>query len=333
MSDSSCLVTVARVRGFYRSMCRIRISEDRIAELIESGEARCPCHLYVGQEAVAVGVCETLCRADYVFGGHRSHGHYLAKGGDLNAMIAEILGKTTGCAKGRGGSMHLVAPDVGILGTVPIVAATIPMAVGAAIASRLRNDGRVSVAFFGDGAVEEGTYHESMNLASARGLAVIFVCENNMYASHLALLQRRAKDNIIDSAAAHGMPGVVLDGNDIFEVSRGASEAVERARSGGGPSLLECRTYRWRGHVGPSYDVDVGVQRKDELPYWRARDPIARTAEWLRAHGVDVSELDRIRQELLREIEAAVRFARESSWPEPAQLANFVFSAAPERTS
>src|SRR3989454_6639819 len=183
------------LRGMYVSMLRIRLFEERVAELVEAGEIKTPCHLYIGQEAIAVGVCAALERDDYVWGGHRSHGHYLAKGGDLRAMMAELHGKATGCSKGRGGSMHLVAPEVGILGTVPLVAATIPMAAGTALASRLRGDRRASVAFFGDGAVEEGAFHESMNLAAARQLPVVFVCENNLYASHLHLLERRRRDN------------------------------------------------------------------------------------------------------------------------------------------
>ena len=247
------------MRDLYVAMTRIRVCEERLAELLLAGEIRCPTHLCTGQEAIAAGVCAALQHDDYVFGGHRSHGHYLAKGGELKAMVAELYGKTTGCARGRGGSMHLVAPEVGILGTVPIVAATIPIAVGAALASQLRRDGRVSVSFFGDGAVEEGAFHESMNLAGSRTLPVIFVCENNFYSSHLHLLERRAKDNIVEVAGAHGMPGYVLDGNDALAVFAVAQEAVERARSGGGPTFLECRTYRWRGHVGPALDIDVGV--------------------------------------------------------------------------
>src|SRR5437016_2308922 len=262
---------VATMRSPFATMLLIRTVEERLAELLVEREIRCPTHLYTGQEAVATGVCATLRRDDYVFGGHRSHGHYLAKRGDLKAMIAELYGKRTGCSRGRGGSMHLVAPEVGILGTVPIVAATIPLAAGTALASTIRRDGRVSVSFFGDGAVEEGTFHESMNLAASRKLPVVFICENNLYSSHLELLERRAKDNIVETAAAHGMPGEVVDGNDAVAVWAAATRAVARARGGVGPTLLECRTYRWHGHVGPSLDMDVGVQRKDELPEGRLR--------------------------------------------------------------
>src|SRR2546422_6513026 len=189
-------VPIDLLHGMYVSMLRIRLFEERAAELVDAGEIKTPCHLYIGQEGIAVGVCEALERDDYVWGGHRSHGHYLAKGGNLRAMMAELYGRATGCSKGRGGSMHLVAPEVGILGTVPLVAATIPLAVGAALAARLRREPRVSVSFFGDGAVEEGNFHESMNLAAMHKLPVVFVCENNTYSSHLHLLERRGADNI-----------------------------------------------------------------------------------------------------------------------------------------
>ena len=222
--------------------------------------------------------------------------------------------------------MHLVAPEVGILGTVPIVAATIPIAVGTALASALRREERVSVSFFGDGAVEEGVCHESMNLAASRKLPVVFVCENNLYASHLQLLERRAKDNIVESAAAHGMPGETVDGNDAVAVYRAAATAVARARAGNGPTLLECRTYRWRGHVGPALDVDVGVTRKDELGEWRERDPIPRLRAVLSARGVPGPELDAVVRQAEREVEDAVVHAREAPYPDAAELRQYVFS-------
>jgi len=317
---------VSTMRRFYREMLRIRLVEDAIADLVEAGEINCPCHLCVGQEAIPVGVSASLGREDYVFGGHRSHGHYLAKGGDLPLMMAEILGKVTGCAKGRGGSMHLVAPEVGILGTVPIVAATIPMAVGTAMASTLRGDGRVSVTFFGDGAVEEGTFHESMNLAASRKAPVLFVCENNSYASHLEIHERRVRDNIIELAGAHGMQGESIDGNDVLAVYQAAEAAVTRAREGLGPTLLECRTYRWRGHVGPSYNLDVGVKRRDELALWRTRDPVARVEQWLRQHGVNDADIATVRDDLNREISDAVHFAKESPLPAAEDLGRYVFA-------
>jgi len=322
MNDASVEVG----RWMYRTMVRIRICEERIAELVEERAVGTPCHLSIGQEAIAAGVCAALTRDDYVWGGHRSHGHYLAKGGDLRAMMAEILGRKTGCCEGRGGSMHLFASEVGILGTVPLVAATIPLAAGAALAAKMRGDSRVSVSFFGDGAIEEGHCHETMNLAALYKLPVVFVCENNLYASHMGLLERRAEDNIPQVAAAHGMPGARIDGNDARAVYQAATEAVTRARGGDGPTLLECRTFRWRGHVGPSWDIDVGVQRKDELKDWLPRDPIPRLRNWLVERGCDAGELAAIDAAAGAEVTEAVEFARSSPFPRPDELTEHVFA-------
>jgi pyruvate dehydrogenase E1 component alpha subunit len=313
------------LQAMYLAMTRIRHFEERVAELLEQKEINCPTHLYIGQEAIAAGVCSALRRDDYVFGNHRSHGHYLAKGGDMNAMMAELFGKQTGCSNGRGGSMHLIAPEVGFFGTVPIVSGTIPLAVGTALASTLRSEDRVSVTFFGDGALEEGTAQESMNLAAHRKLPVIFVCENNFYSSHLSLLERRAQDNIPQTAEAHGMPGARLDGNDAIEVHQAAVEAVNRARTGQGPSLLECRTYRWRGHVGPDWDTDGGVKRKDELGHWMKRDPIARLKEHLTQQRVASKELENISRDARAEVEESISFARQSPYPHEDELTRHVF--------
>jgi len=318
-------VSIERLARMYESMVRIRVAEDRIADLVEAGEIGCPCHLYIGQEAIASGTCEALTEKDYVWGGHRSHGHYLAKGGSLDAMMAEIFGRVTGCAEGRGGSMHLFAPEVGILGTVPLVAATIPLSVGTALASKLRRDGRVSVAFFGDGATEEGHFHESVNIAAVYRLPAIFVCENNFYASHMGLLERRAEDNIVKTAAAHGIAGASIDGNDVIAMYETATAAVERARAGEGPTLIEARTYRWRGHVGPSYDMDVGVTRKDELSEWKPRDPITRAATQLTAAGWDQTQLDAVSARVDAEVASSIARARSAPSPTAADLYTHVF--------
>jgi acetoin:2,6-dichlorophenolindophenol oxidoreductase subunit alpha len=314
----------------YRTMVRVRAFEERVAQLVEAREIRTPCHLYIGQEAIAAGVCAALEVSDYVWGGHRSHGHYLAKGGDLRAMMAELFGKATGCSAGRGGSMHLIAPEVGILGTVPLVAATIPLAVGAGLASKLRHDGRVSVAFFGDGATEEGHFHESLNLAALWRLPVVFVCENNFYASHLQLLERRAADNILAAGNVAGAAGARLDGNDVEAVHAAAKDAIDRARHGAGPTLLECRTYRWRGHVGPSWDMDVGVKRKDELKDWLPTDPIARTRRRLAEAGVPDGECREIERATAAEVDDAVRFARQSPYPDEREMTEHVWAPARE---
>src|SRR5580692_5768836 len=202
----------------WTTMLRIRLAEEAVGRLVETGEARCPCHLYIGQEAIAAGVCAALHPADSVWGGHRSHGHYLAKGGSLEGLFAEILGKTTGCSGGRGGSMHLFAPEEGVLGTVPIVAATVPLAAGAALAYKMRREARVAVAFFGDGTLEEGHVHETLNLAALYRLPLVFVCENNLYASHLHWTERRLADNLDQAGVFHSVPGVRVDGNDIQAV-------------------------------------------------------------------------------------------------------------------
>jgi TPP-dependent pyruvate/acetoin dehydrogenase alpha subunit len=315
----------ALLSALFRSMTRIRVAEETIAGLLDKNEIRCPTHLYTGQEAIAAGVCAALQRDDYIFGGHRSHGHYLAKGGDLRALMAELYGKSTGCSRGRGGSMHLFAREVGLLGTVPLVAATIPIAVGSALASKLRGDSRVSVAFFGDGATEEGHFHEAVNLAGLYRLPVIFVCENNLYSSHMHIRERRVKDNISQAGDAHGIPGRRLDGNDVGVVYRSAVDAVQCARDGRGPTLLEYRTYRWRGHVGSAMDVDVGVKRKDELQDWLPKDPVARTRADLLGRGVPERELAEIEREARAEIEDAIRFARTSAYPSPDELLVHVF--------
>jgi len=270
-------------------------------------------------------VCATLERTDTVWGGHRSHGHYLAKGGDLRAMMAEIFGKSTGCSGGRGGSMHLVAPDVGILGTVPIVAATVPLAVGAALAAKLRGEAAVSVAFFGDGTVEEGHVHESMNLAARYRLPVIFVCENNLYASHMHLLERRVRDNLHEAGNFHGISGKREDGNDVLAVYEGALKAVDRARNGGGPAFLECRTFRWRGHVGPSWDMDVGLKRGGELKEWLAKYPIARARNRLIELGTSEAAFEEIVDSAKEEIEQAMAYARQSPSPGASDVLEHVF--------
>jgi len=322
---TSATPSISLLRRMHRTMVLIRVCEERIADLCELGEVRCFCHLCIGQEGVVVGVCSALMEVDYVWGGHRSHGHYLAKGGDVKALIAEILGRATGCAGGRGGSMHLIAREVGILGTVPLVAATIPLAVGSALAAKLRRERRVSVAFFGDGATEEGHFHESLNLAAIHGLPVLFVCENNFYASHLHLNERHLLDNLDKAGELHGVPGRRVDGNDTVAIYNATVLAIERARRGEGPTLLECRTFRWRGHVGPALDIDVGIRRRDELKTWYEHDPISEVRRRLVEAGVDETDLDLTMKEVQAAVDDAVAFARSSPYPAPESLADHVY--------
>lgn len=311
-------------QSLWRMMLLIRGAEQRIGELVSEGAIKTPCHLSIGQEAIPAGVCAALQQDDSLWGGHRSHGHYLAKGGDLRAMMAEIFGKATGCARGRGGSMHLVDPAQGIFGTVPLVGATIPLAVGAALSAKLRGTQQIAAAFFGDGATDEGHFHESLNLAALYRLPVLFVCENNLYSTHLTLMERRVKDNIAESAAFHGLSGAVVDGNDVAAVYHAAQQAVHRARSGEGPTLLECRTYRWRGHVGPAADLDVGTDRRRELDEWQRRDPIAQCRGVLSARGLSSEVLAWIEAEVQEEINEAVSFARQSPAPDESELLHHV---------
>lgn len=304
------------------TMLRIRLAEEAIGQMAETGEARCPCHLSIGQEAIAAGVCAALDRADTIWGGHRSHGHYLAKGGSLEALFAEILGRITGCAGGRGGSMHLIARERGILGTVPIVAGTVSLAAGAALAYKMRAEPRVAVAFFGDGALEEGSVHETLNLAALHRLPLIFVCENNLYSSHLHWSERRVADNLDQAGSFHSVPAERVDGNDVEQVFAATQRAWERARAGDGPSFLECRTFRWRGHVGPSTDEDVGVRRRGELSDWLERDPLRRAEGRLRELGI--LDLAPHRAAVEQEMERALLAARSAPEPDPERARDHV---------
>jgi pyruvate dehydrogenase E1 component alpha subunit len=281
---------------------------------------------------VAVGVCAALNRDDQIISTHRGHGHCIAKGADLKRMMAELYGKRTGYCKGKGGSMHIADFSIGMLGANGIVAGGIPIVTGAGLAAQLEGKGRVAVSFFGDGAASAGPFHESINIATLWKLPVIYVCENNFYSSHLSLLERRVRDNIPQIGYAHGLPGVRVDGNDVLQVQQAAAEAVRRARSGEGPTLLEYRTYRWRGHVGPSWDTDVGVKRKDELGEWLRSDPIARLRDRLAEGGAPLEMFERISREVTAEVEAALAFARESPYPSEAELLTHVFSPDGETT-
>lgn len=313
----------------YETMLIIRRFEERVGDLILAGEIKTPCHLYIGEEAVATGVCLALKKEDYIFGNHRSHGHYIAKGGDLKKLMAEIFCKKTGCSGGKGGSMHIIAPEVGLLGTPPIVAASIPIALGAALASILREDGRVAVSFFGDGAANEGVFYESLNLASLKKLPVIFVCENNFYSSHLPISKTLADTNIAKKAEAFNVPGFQIDGNNVKEVHETAKKAIDNARFGKGPSLIECQTYRWRGHVGADDNIQglhTDIRPKQELELWKEKDPIKKLEESLEREGVlSMEEKIKIAKNVEEEIEKAMIFAKESPEPDEAELTKDVF--------
>lgn len=308
------------------TMMRIREFEERVADLVTLKTIITPCHLSTGQEAAAAGVCYALEKDDYLFGNHRSHGHYLAKGGDLKAAMAEIFGKSTGCSRGRGGSMHLVAPEVGIPGTSSIVAGSVPIAVGSALAESIRGGKRVTVVFHGDSVPEEGGWHESANLAALKRLPVIFICENNLYCTHLPLDRRRMRDNLSTMAGEHGLYPVIVDGNNVLDVYYATRSAVQKARAGGGPSFIECRTYRWHGHVGPNYDVDMGLRSQAEIEAWQERCPIKCFSEYLRASGMLTGEaITDMHARAGAEVDAAVSFALNSPYPDPRELTQYVF--------
>ena len=310
-----------------REMVDIRLVEETIAARYGEQEMRCPVHLSVGQEATAVGVCRALRQSDRVFSTHRCHAHYLAKGGDLRAMLAEIYGKAAGCIGGRGGSMHLTDPDKGMMASVPIVASSIPLAVGTALADRIDGRDRVSVAFIGDASVEEGVFHESANFASLNKLPVLFVCENNLYSVYTPLSQRQPPRPIAELARGHAMTVMSADGNDVEAVLRVTGEAVSLARAGRGPALLVLDTYRWREHCGPNYDNHIGYRTEAEYLAWKERCPIERLKAKLRAAGaLDAALEARMVEAVQRDIDAAFEYARAAPLPEASQAALHVYA-------
>ena len=321
------------LKWLYYQMLRIRMVEEKIAELYPEQEMRCPVHLCIGQEAIAVGICANLSRDAYVLSGHRSHGHYLAKGGDLKAMMAELYGKVTGCSQGKGGSMHLVDLSVGFLGATPIVGSTIPIAVGAAFGSVMHGEPRVTVAFFGEAAAEEGVFHESINFAAVKKLPVVFVCENNLYSVYSPLSVRQPEGReIFWLVKGHGVESYQGDGNDVIEVYKLAKQAVLRAKQGGGPTFLEFKTYRWREHCGPCYDNDLGYRPESELQEWKRRCPIAMLRGRLLKDGALCNQdIDRMVSELEAEIEDAVVFAKESPFPEERHLLQHIYAQQIQR--
>jgi acetoin:2,6-dichlorophenolindophenol oxidoreductase subunit alpha len=314
----------------YRTMQRIRLCEEALVEPIVTGEVRCPVHLYTGEEAAAAGVCLALQREDYVFGTHRSHGHFLAKGGLMRELVAEVFCRSTGCSKGRGGSMHLYAPGSGMLGSAPIVAGTISLALGAALAANIRGEKRVTVSFFGDGAAGEGVLYESLNFAALKKLPIIFACENNFYSTHLPISECRPCDDFSAIGAAFTVETLQADGNDAIDVYQTARAAVARCRSGKGPVFIELKTYRMRGHVGPDDNVQgshIDIRPKAEIERWRRKDPLKRLRAALR-EGNAVSErtLAAIDDAARHEVEDALAFARSSPCPDAADVGDFVYA-------
>jgi len=304
------------LRSLLYHMLKIRRVEEAIVDLYPEQEMRCPVHLCIGQEAVSAGVCENLSREDFVFSNHRAHGHYLAKGGDVKAMFAEMYGKVTGCSKGKGGSMHLIDLSVNMLGATPIVGGTIPVAVGAAFGSVVQNKNNVTVVFFGDAAVETGSFHESLNFAALKNLPVIFVCENNLYSVYSPLSVRQPPREIFSLAKGYGIDSFQVDGNDVIEIYEVSREAINKARKGEGPQFLECKTYRLREHCGPNYDHDLDYRTEGEFEAWKQRCPIeSLEGNMLRNGAITGEQIEAMLQEIQDEINEAVSFARESPFP------------------
>ncbi len=292
-----------------QNMLRIRLVEESIAEKYSEQKMRCPTHLSIGQEAVSVGVCGNLSKEDFLMSTHRAHAHYLAKGGNLKAMIAEIYGKKTGCSGGMGGSMHLIDKSVGFMGSTAIVGNTIPVAVGLGMSLKIRKQEHISCVFFGDGAVEEGAFYESINFALVHKLPVLFICENNLYSVYSGLEVRQPKNRkIYDMAKGLGISSNHGDGNKVEEVYEMTKQAKTKIESGEGPQFLEFSTYRWREHCGPNFDNDIGYRDEDEFLQWKERDPLKELL-------LNDEKLLHIKRNLEKEISEAHKFAEESTFP------------------
>ena len=312
----------------YRSMLLIRRVEERIIDEYAAQEMRCPVHLCIGQEAVASGVCAALEPTDKVMSGHRSHGHYLAKGGDLGRMIAEIYGKRSGCSLGKGGSMHLIDLTCGFLGSAPIVASTIPIGVGTAFAAKYRGEHRITAVFFGDAAVETGAFHESVNFALVHSLPVLFVCEDNLYSVYTPIEPRQpAGRGLAQLAAGMGMTTAKGDGNVVNDVVRLSETAINHARSGQGPYFLEFTTYRWREHCGPNFDNDIGYRTQAEFESWLALCPIEQCkSELISSRTSSDTELISIDHQLNDNINAAFKAAKSAPFPASHEALEQIFA-------
>ena len=310
---------VELARQFYTVMYRTRRFEEQVFEFYKCGLMPGLAHLYLGEEAVAAGACAALRGNDYIGSTHRGHGHLVARGADMNRMMAEILGKRTGYSKGKGGSMHIMAMDKGILGANGIVGGEIPIAAGAAYASKYRGTDQVTLAFFGDAAANEGTFHETLNMSAAWDLPIVFIIENNLYGISVDIRRVTKEHQLSKRAAGYGIPGVTIDGNDVFAVYEECQKAAARARAGEGPTLIECNTYRWQGHhVG-----DPGDYRPaEEVAQWKLNEPIGKLE---RLGLLSEEEIAEIKTAVEAEIKEACRFAEESLYPLESEAYTDVF--------
>lgn len=315
-------IDTASIERLFETLFLVRSVEERIAAVYPTDCIKSPVHLSIGQEAIAVGVCDVLEPTDVVAMSYRGHAVYLAKGGDPRRMIAELYGKATGCARGKGGSMHLVAPEAGVLGASAVVGTQIPIATGWALAAKRRATGQVVTCFFGDGATEEGCMAESLNFAALHRLPILFVCENNGYAIHEPLSKRWATTRLCERVATYGIPTCRIGNQDIFAIRQAALKAVSAIRGGAGPAFMECLTYRWREHVGSNEDFDSGYRGHDELRPWRESDQVERLARMLSQDAVK-----RIAEAVASRIDAAFNFAVASPSPDPSELLRHVYAS------
>ncbi len=314
------------LKGLYVTMLRIQRIELKIAELYHEDEMKTPVHLCLGQEAVSAGVCAHLKPEDYVFTNHRGHGHYIAKGGDIRALVAELYGRTTGTSKGRGGSMHLVDMEAGLPGSSSIVGGGVPIATGAALGSSIRGDGRVTAVFFGDAATEEGAVYESLNFAVLKALPIVYVCENNFYSVYSPLENRESGGEIYRKFEGLGLPCYQVDGNNVIDVYRTARRAVADARDGKGPSFLECRTYRLRDHHGTGSGVEIGYRAQEEVDAWAGYCPVDGARGLLLTRGIlSEEEIDKISDGIDTEVAEAFAFAQGSPLPGEDDLLDYLF--------
>ncbi len=310
----------------YITMKNIRLFEERIVDLYARGLVPGLAHLYIGEEAVAAGVCAALREDDYITSTHRGHGHVIAKGAKLNPMMAELFGKKTGYCKGKGGSMHIADMEIGILGANGIAGGGLPIALGAGLSAKWRETDQVTACFFGDDASNNGTFHESLNMASLHKLPVIFVCENNLYGISVGQAKHQPITDIAIRATSYDMPGVVVDGNDVVEVYEAAVKAVRRGRACEGPTLIECKTYRWRGHHEGDPNQGARYRSKEEIEEWKKKDPIDRLAKKMVTDKVITKKrLAALEKEILEEIDQAVAYADESAFPTVEELYEDVY--------
>ena len=315
---------VQESKHLLRTMWHIRAFEEKVDEFFQRAMIHGTTHLYIGEEAVATGACSRLQEGDLFTSTHRGHGHCIAGGADLNKMMAELLGKQTGYCKGKGGSMHIADVSVGNLGANGVVGGGIPLAVGAALSLKMRKTDRIVLCFFGDGAANQGGFHESVNLASIWSLPVIFICENNMYGMSFSVKKSVKAKNIATRAVAYGIPGKAVDGNDVFVVAEAVEQAIQHARKGKGPSLIECRTYRWKGH---SKSDANRYRTQDEIDEWKKKCPIRRLERrLLKGKVITRGQAERTRTRAYQDIEAAVKFAMSSPEPPLEELLTDVYA-------